>query len=414
MKQLLKRWLLLGNTYKCWIFIALLFNFTCYSQVINYVGNGGFEEETTPPSSFPKYWTSIDSAKYFGVWIKSPSGVPSNSFGYQWSRSGKNYIITTPFCTTCSNNKRGFPKNRLKKTLEAGKGYCVTLYVSLSNQSTYGIDRIGAFFGDSSIDTITQCNKPIIYLTPQVENSVNNIIVDTLNWIKVQGSFIANGTEKYMLVGNFYSDANTHSVVTNTVNLPAVASEYFLDDISVIEENLIADAGPNRSLEHGDSTFIGYTPDVGIDEACIWYKMTGPTTSVTIDTIAGLWVKPITTTTYVVRQEICGNVKWDTVVIFENPLGVNERLKIINEELQIYPTPVSNYFEMNIGNQFLINDFKKLKIYNAIGQMINEQEIVFDSGKATVNTSSLENGIYLINLVNSNNEIVTKKLVITK
>jgi len=33
---------------------------------------------------------------------------------------------------------------------------------------------------------------------------------------------------------------------------------------------------------------------------------------------AGMYVKPAVTTTYVVRQEICGVVKWDTVVVFQS------------------------------------------------------------------------------------------------
>src|SRR5690606_33046643 len=114
---------------------------------------------------------------------------------------------------------------------QAGKTYCVKFYVNISNPSTYGIDGFGAYFGDNNIDTITYCNVPLTYLIPQVQNPQGNIISDTLNWIAITGTFVANGTEKYLLLGNFLSNANTDTLMINPTNLPLIWTEGSIDDV---------------------------------------------------------------------------------------------------------------------------------------------------------------------------------------
>lgn len=396
------------------MFILLFTTLSFHSQIANYVNNGGFEELALPQSVIPKYWCSADSGKYFGELLIPPQKVPLSSYAFQWPRHGKNHFITTPFCPTCGANKRGFPKNRLKNNLQAGRIYCVSLYVNLSNQSTHAVDRIGIYFGDSSIDTITQCTKPITYLTPQVENPVNNIITDTLNWVLIRGYFVASGTEKYLLIGNFYSDTNTNKLLVNPTNLPGMFSDYLIDDVSVIDEGLPAYAGADKAIVPGDSVFIGREPDVGIDEACVWYELTSTTSSVAIDTVAGLWVKPITTATYIVKQDICGNVKWDTVVIHLNPVGISERLKIVNEELRISPVPATDYIEISIRNEFLTNEFKNLEIFNSLGQTVREEEISLSKAKTTIQTKDIPNGIYLLLLKSNSLRTVSKRFVIER
>lgn len=287
------------------------------------------------------------------------------------------------------------------------------MFVNLTHQSTYGIDAIGAYFGDVSLDTITRCNSPITYLTPQVTNPINTLIVDTLNWIPITGTFVANGTEKYLLIGDFKSDAATNKILVNPANLPTIGSDYLIDDVSLIEIDLPAYAGPDKSVKVGDSAFIGRQPDVGIDEACIWYKMTSLTSSVSIDTVAGLWVKPVTTTTYVVKQKIwCGNEKADTVVVFLDLVGLNENTKVIKEYLNIFPVPAKNYIRLSIPDQAWLNDFKTLLIYNNLGQVLREEELNFKNNTFIVQTSDLNNGIYYLKFTGPQNISIPIRFII--
>lgn len=396
------------------VVISLQSLLPCQSQIINYISNGSFEEvltnTSTPLFYSAKFWGGIDSSKYYGEVLSKitpPVKVPLSSYTYQEPRHGNNHIITTLY-SNGQNNNRGYPRNRLKTTLKSGKAYCYTMYVNLSNNSVTGVDRIGVYFGDSSVDTISQCNKPITYLTPQVQNPTNNIITDTLNWVLVQGQFTANGTEKYALIGNFKTDANTNTVLANPTHSPAIASEYLLDYISLIEIDLPAFAGRDTVVFAGDSVFLGREPDVGIDEACIWYKLPETTP---IDTIAGFWLKPTETCTYVVRQEICGLVKWDTVRVYMDAVGI-EKLKILNDEVKIYPVPAENFLNIE-SNAVTVAELFKLNIINNLGEIVHEEELTFENQRTKIKVKDLQSGVYFLQL-QSKDGIVRKRFVITR
>lgn len=429
MKVWLKSYLLINRfsllNWKCGFTLCVLFLFLHPSgeaQVTNYVSNGGFEEISTPPGYSPKFWSGTDTLKPFGQLLSTgyPYGVPLCSYTYQWPRHGINHLICLQYCTTCPNNKRVYSRNRLKQVLQAGEVYCVTMYINLSNQSTHGIDAIGAYFSDISIDTITKCNLPITYLSPQIQNPVNNIIVDTLNWVPITGTFVANGTEKYMLIGNFRSDASTNKTLVNTTNLPGNFGDYLFDDVSCININLPAYAGLDKPFSPGDSVFIGRQPDVGIDEACMWYKLPTTITPTTpaIDTVAGLWVKPTSTSTYVVKQQLwCSSVKYDTVVVFMDLVGW-QRLEMLKDELKIYPVPANDNLELRITNEELFKDFDRVTIYNQLGQLVKEEDILFKEKSVKINTGNLPNGVYSIVLASrtsaNNQETVSKRFVISR
>jgi len=380
-------------------------------KIGNYVNNGSFEDYFISGVIYkiPYYWSAADSSKPFGELLTYPGHVPLNSYTYQWPVHGKNYLISLQYCPTCGV-PRAYPKNRLKQQLEANKTYCVTFFVNLANEATHGIDAIGMYFSDSSIDTIKKCNDPITFLVPQIHNAANNIITDTLNWTKISGQFVANGTEKYMLFGNFQSDASTNKTLTNPTQLPTNFSDYLIDGISCIELNLPAYAGPDHVIVPGDSAFIGRDPDFAIDSGCVWFKLPNLTTA--IDTISGLWVKPTVTTTYLVRQILdCSSEKWDTVVVYINPVGL-ERLKLITEELKLFPTPAKDHIELSIANEEWIKGFNKISIHNNLGQLMREEEIQFKDNRIIIKTDDLPKGVYSLRIKNNTNETITKRFII--
>jgi hypothetical protein len=212
------------------------------------------------------------------------------------------------------------------------------------------------------------------------------------------------------MIGNFKNDANTNTVLVNPTNLPAVFSDYIFDDISCIDIDLPAYAGPAQSIIPGDSIFIGRQPDVGIDEACMWFKLPDTTA---IDTVAGLWVKPTVTSTYAVRQEICGNVKWDTVVIYMNLSGL-EKLNFISARLTIFPVPAADALELGFSNETPLAGFNRVVIYDQLGEIIKDEEINFKEGRARINTSYLKEGIYSLKLISAEEGMVSKRFLIKR
>jgi len=384
------------------------------SQIANYVNNGGFEQYHNcliPVINSVKYWRSIDSSISANVGFYSTCfpNVPSGSLTYQWPRTGQNFCYPTFLCQPpqCSSY-RGYARNRLKTNLVTGKTYCVKFYVCVGNPASYGIDGFGAYFGDNTLDTITTIGIPLTYLTPQIQNPNGNIISDTLNWTLVTGTFVAAGNEKHMVIGNFKSDAATTKTLINSNILPFVAMDACIDDVSCIDVDLPAYAGPDIWCIPGNSVYIGRPSDVGIDEACIWYKY--PNMSTAIDTVAGLWVSPVVTTTYIVKQDICAGIKYDTVVVHQSATGINE-LDVLKDHLSVYPVPSKD--ELNLSLPF-DHTFHNITITNNLGQIMREEEIVFKNNNATITTSDLPNGVYIFTLKDKTNFQISKRFVIAR
>ena len=419
MRRLPRSYLFLSKV----IIFCCLFSCRVYAQqVANYVSNGSFEKIADCNSPLTEYkafgWNGIDSGNWAARLYNITCGnLPNtNIIGYQLPKEGKGFLRFTFYCPNCTPNfTRSNLKNRLKKQLTAGRTYCVKMYVNTQDSCAIAIDGFGFYFGDSSIDTIKyNARLPLTFLSPQVSNPNGNTINDHINWIPVSGTFVANGTEKYMVIANFKSDVATSTISTGVIISPSPPfSEYFVDAVSCIEVDLPAYAGPDKSIKVGDSVFIGRQPDFAVDSACKWYKFPNMTTP--IDTVSGLWVKPTVTTTYIVSQNLeCGNLKWDTVVVYMDLVGLDEKFKLLTNILRIYPVPATDDIELVISKKELFSGFTSYRIYNSIGQMIREEDILFETEKTKLSTSNLPNGVYSLSLRSTNSETISKRFLISR
>ena len=396
--------------------LLLLFFLSSKAQIVNYINNGGLEEyyncSSTDPNSI-KYWTSTDSICYpMGRWSYCLGNVP-NQFNteFQLPRNGKTFVGGTFYYTSFYNGRR-YIRNRLKSNLQPGKTYCVKLYVNIMNTTTYGNDGFGIYFGSNGIDTITKCDIPLSYLTPQVKCPSGSPITDTLGWTVVTGTFVANGTEKYALLGIFAKNGMVDTALVNPtyMSTTGVFTDACIDDVSCIELDLPAFAGRDTFFIPGDSIYLGRPSDVGIDEDCMWYKL--PNTTTAVDTVAGFWLKPTTTCTYVVKQDICGVIKWDTIVLYQSAIGINE-IDFYSQNIKLYPQPAQDV--LNIKFNFNAeNEFTKCVLYNNLGQIIREEKLEIKEKIAIFNLTDLSSGVYFITLSNQSHECITKKLFITR
>jgi hypothetical protein len=349
----------------------------------------------------------IDSGGCFAaIYVnKCNFSVPKNGSGFQYPRTGNGYIMSTYFY---ENVGRGYQKNRLKSALGGGKKYCVKFFVNIANLTPRGIDGFGAFFGESSIDTISKCGLPLPYLNPQVKNPAGHVITDTLLWVPISGTFVATGNEKYLLLGNFIPD---NAVATSPLYgpfYPGMWSDVCIDDVSCIEFDLPAYAGLDKSIIPGDSIFIGREPDFAIDPGCVWYVLPSMTP---LDTISGMWVKPVVTTTYVVKQELeCSSTKWDTVVVYMNLVG-NVELERFNAQTRLYPSPANNELIVECD---LLRDGERLsvKLLNNLGQCIKEEEVTFHNKQGSFTTKLILDGVYSLVISGNNGISVMKRFVV--
>ena len=99
----------------------------------------------------------------------------------------------------------------------------------------YATDAVGACFSLDTVKNDTGCFLP---LSPQIENTQGNFLVDKSGWIKISGSYIAQGGERFLTIGNFKDYANTDIVAVSGGSADVNQTDwsggyYYLDDICV-------------------------------------------------------------------------------------------------------------------------------------------------------------------------------------
>jgi hypothetical protein len=430
MKVLLKNYLLLNSivlfrqnrlTILVWVFLTCS-NTWSLAQVINYVNNPSFEialpSATLSPFDAVKYWGPIDSIGNNALLLqaKSLGKVPHAFGGYQNPKSGDNFIVGQFYCapSSCGFPLRWYPRNRLKQTLKPNTAYCAKYFVVNTNNCVVGVDNFGIYLGSGILDTIKYCRHPLTYLQPQVEYS-SGIITDTLNWVAITGTFTAVGNEKYLVLGNFKSNNLTNTLVINPTFLPNKSNDIYIDDVSLIELNLPAFAGNDTSCIPGTSVYLGRQRDVGIDEACMWFQLpiTITPTTAAIDTAAGIWVSPTQTSTYVVKQDICGMIKYDTVVVYKDGVGL-KKINLLSENLKIYPIPAKDKLEIFVTLIDLAKEFNKYNIVNSLGEIILEGRLNFSSKSYSIDVSNISSGIYFLQIRGENGLVINKRFIIEK
>ncbi len=382
---------------KRFVFILLiLFCFASNQQAqINLVKNPSFETITACPNvgnqiKLATGWDTLKSGGGGGPEVfnncANPNnnlGVPLNVYGvsFQIPKTGVSYSLMSWFITPLI--QREYIQTQLLQPLVTGRTYCVKFYVSLSNRSRYAIDELGAYFDDGSI--YAPYYAPAI-VNPQVKSPTGVFYSDTLNWMKVEGLYTATANHSYLTLGNFKSQAATNYTVAYPSSTSIVA-DYYTDDVSVIDAATPAYAGRDTLLCTNDSVFLGRTPEIGLD--CQWFN-----NNIQIAEGAGIWVKPSNTQTYIVKQDLCGIIDYDTVTVAINPtcfVGINELNK--QTTFEVYPNPTNSILNIKSNNQQLQN--ATIEIKNTLGQLV-----YFDIYAPQINISYLPSGIYFITLIN--------------
>ena len=399
---------------RLYIFFCLLFSLAFYGKAqVNLVFNPSFEILYVCPTNEGQIdsamgWSTLiagggGNPDLFNVCGIIPVGVPLNSWGhsFQYPHSGEGYAGLCPIWTINPDNYRGYIQSKLIRKLNAGTNYCISFYCSLCDNLECYITTLGAYLDNGSVSAPSQFG--IAAASPQIYNTTQPLS-DTSNWMKIGGSFIATGIEEYITIGNFFTDSLSGiSLIGSTIYCD---SYYYIDDVSVIETSLPANAFKDTLIHPGDSVFIGRQPEVGLDEDCVWFV-----DGVPIDTIAGMWVKPDSTITYILEQTICGNVKYDTVTVAVSGVGVEE-YRWGRGWVKVYPNPTKDefYVEYNgdVNGQEII-----VELYTIYGSLM-KREHVSSSTRLTVSTRDLSAGIYFYH-VNLGNAIIGKdKIVIIK
>lgn len=214
----------------------------------NLVDNGGFESVSGKPKKMGQIdlatgWYSPTGAPadLFMKNTKVPViAAPTNLYGTEDPKEGENYAGIVAYSYQ-DKMARTYITMRLKTSLKKGMKYCVSFNVSLAEASKYACNQIGANLSKTDFGTDT---KSSIIDKADVLNPTNKIFNAMFGWEKICGTFIAEGNEKFITIGNFEKNENTKNEPNKKAKdnkfAPIIAAYYFIDDVSV---TLISDGG---------------------------------------------------------------------------------------------------------------------------------------------------------------------------
>ncbi len=246
--------------------------FLCFALLevhgqVNLVPNPSFEERTGCPQGYPDLdgvcsdWMSFrGSPDYFNN-CSSMNGY-NNNWGYQEPHSGDGYISLIPYSVSGAvpSLMREHLGTQLTSPLIVGVKYYVNFYISAAwepNGMNIATNKTGILFTTSSYSD---------YWSEQPLNNrchvwTEDVIADTVNWIKVAGSFIADSAYTHLVIGNLFEDSFTDTInLPNQIGFNQRAMQY-IDDICVSTDSLYAENWTTLSVSNLSLDAISLYPN---------------------------------------------------------------------------------------------------------------------------------------------------------
>lgn len=231
-------------------------NVAALFAIVSFISFGQDGENLVPNPSFEstgkkvKRLGAIESAT---GWV-SPTGaradlfistkiedinVPTNIYGKEDAKEGENYAGIVAY-SHGNKEPRTYIMNKLESPLKKGMTYCVKYNVSLAEASKYTVPFVGmmlskrAFGTDSKVSII---EEPSMMHFKALQDRL--VLSGRYNWTEVCGTFVAQGGEKYVTIGNFLNDEESRDKATRMkpnkdVKVAQIPSAYYyIDDISI-------------------------------------------------------------------------------------------------------------------------------------------------------------------------------------
>jgi hypothetical protein len=233
----MKKFFLLFSIF--FIFFILL---TCNiaTAQINLVPNPSFEDTLRCPIGVPdldgvcKDWISFKGTPDYFNNCSSNVGF-NNPWGYQSAHTGQAFASLLGYSCGTPNWKEhlGVP---LITQLTTGVKYYISFFVSLAYTYLYAnvaCNKIGA-----TVTTYQYYDPSCLHLLPNSSIIYSNtIITDTISWIKISGSLIADSNYKYIIIGNFFDNNNTDTILLPYEVIPQDCI-YYIDDVCVTTDSI--------------------------------------------------------------------------------------------------------------------------------------------------------------------------------
>jgi hypothetical protein len=434
------------------LILFLIFNFTIFNATAqNLVPNPSFEFHT--PFSSNMMYMNNGNLNTCTPWFRTPEipgvggGASSDYINTTMPldiQPGDEYEIQSPHSgmgmakfISCSYSAIHYSSEsiqiRLNEGMIQGETYQVSFYVKkVDNYNVggciYGSDELGIYFhtdtvysctsiNDHENDTFLRLYEPgvnswgnpisvfVEYLqTPDV--ALDTLINDEVNWYLVTDTVYADKPYEFMTFARFNLFEDIQWEIDTTCVYSSASSVMLVDDVSVHlvnEEHIEANAGQDTTICIGALAQIGTTEHE--DYMYWWTPDEEMETSIYGGVNPGMpWVSPTETTTYTLTQKDFSFVETtdEVTITVEECIGLEE---ILAETIKVYPNPASSLVE--VISKYPIDSWR---LNNALGKEIKCSDLKVKN-IFNLNVSSLESGIYYLEL-NINNQRIIKNLLV--
>jgi hypothetical protein len=409
----------------CFINIVII---NCKAQ-LNLVPNPSFEDTINCPTGLynelgKNWFQSIEQSTtdYYHRCINllSPdsniAGIPHfHNVYFQNPRTGNAFIgiVTTSFFSfnqqvsgdsSISIDYRETIATRIKNILTKDKKYCGSFFANLANGSGYAIKTLGILLNADSLIDNTLINGYYYPWYPYPAQIVNKgaVLNDTMNWMKIEGTFKANGTEKYLHIGNF----NKLTECGTTTNTPPQwytgidsMAYYLIDDVSLYELNKLPTA-QNHAYNCAAQT-VTLRADTGFNFR--WYYL--PDTINVLSTADTFVVDASTAKHVLLRATLCSTEFTDTVFVPKlDCTGIENNA--LAQGASLFPNPASSLATFSL--QGVPPPGTRLHLTDLNGRELRSYDV---TGKTTeMDVSGLANGVYFVRYQFKENVIWKGKL----
>ncbi|HRG58613.1 MAG TPA: T9SS type A sorting domain-containing protein [Bacteroidia bacterium] len=205
-----------------------------------HINNGLLENVSNPGSYSPDYYNIC-----YNILPSGGFGIPSNARGYQFARTGIAYCGIAVW--EKNSTQREYIQLKLAEPLKTGHNYVFECYLNRAEKFSHAVSNFGAYF---SLDSVSMPAIDILPFVPQINNPTGNYFADTLNWLPFTGTFLAQGGEQYVILGNFNAmPENVDTLLQYYGNgVYPNGTYYYIDDVSLIDLDSTLAVNENEAM----------------------------------------------------------------------------------------------------------------------------------------------------------------------